>query len=507
VNSRSDSTSRWAAFFSLCPGFVMILVDTTAVSVATPSIIRDLDTTIGGSLWVTTAYLVAYSVPLLVTGRVGDRFGLRRTYLLGLGLFTAASIGCGSATGIGMLIVLRVVQGFGAALFAPQMMAMIARAFPEEQKGRAMGAWGSVAGFSTMLAPLAAGILIDATNWRAVFFINVPFGLFGAWVGWRHAPAYTPRPQRFDLIGMALVVPGVFFVVIAIQDCGQGSHRVLGLPFLVVLLVGVLLLVGFLRWETRTDSQPLVPLQLFAVRNFALSNIGVAAMGFGIAAVVFPILLLATNVTGLSSLGLGLLLAPMGALPLLIGPLAGPLIERFSLRGVALAGFASFVGGLVWLAATMSPDSTVIGPVMLLGVGIGLAFPALGTGATRALDPVHAGSGMGVYQAAHQLGALLGSAAIALAMQLRVHAQLGPRAGQLPDGPGGGRLDGALAAAYADSMRQALVVPAAVVLLGLVVVAFLSRPRTPAAADVGQDCQRQWVSAAGPGSLVIAREP
>ena len=166
----------WPALWSLVIGFFMILIDTTIVSVANPSIMEGLNADINSVIWVTSAYLLAYAVPLLITGRLGDRFGPKKLYLSGLVVFTLASLWCGLSGDVQMLIVARVFQGFGAAMMTPQTMAVITRIFPPDRRGAAMGIWGATAGVATLVGPILGGVLVDGLGWEWIFFINVPVG-------------------------------------------------------------------------------------------------------------------------------------------------------------------------------------------------------------------------------------------------------------------------------------------------------------------------------------------
>ena len=178
----------WPALWAMVLGFFMILVDSTIVSVATPAIMRGLDADVNAVIWVTSAYLLAYAVPLLITGRLGDRFGPKNLYLVGLTVFTVASLWCGLTGNIEQLIIARVLQGFGASLMTPQTMAVITRVFPRESRGSAMSLWGATAGVATLVGPLLGGVLVDAAGWEWIFFINIPIGVVGLWLAWRLVP-------------------------------------------------------------------------------------------------------------------------------------------------------------------------------------------------------------------------------------------------------------------------------------------------------------------------------
>src|SRR3954470_10703925 len=194
----------WPALWALCIGFFMILVDSKIVSVGTPSILVDLGATVNEVVWVTSAYLLAYAVPVLITGRLGDRFGPKNVYLVGLTVFTLASLWCGLTGSIEMLIAARVVQGLGASMITPQTMAIITRIFPAERRGAAMSLWGATAGVATLVGPILGGLLVDGLGWEWIFFINVPVGLVGFVLAARLVPKLPTHTHQFDWIGVAL---------------------------------------------------------------------------------------------------------------------------------------------------------------------------------------------------------------------------------------------------------------------------------------------------------------
>ena len=180
--------SPWPALWAIALGFFMILVDANIVSIATPAVMAALHADVDAVVWVTSAYLLAYVVPLLITGRLGDRFGPKRCYLVGLAIFTAASLWCGLTGSIGGLVAARIVQGLGAALLSPQTMAVITRTFPADQRGRAMSLWGVVAGVAVLAGPILGGLLVDGLGWEWIFFVNVPVGVVGLVVAARLLP-------------------------------------------------------------------------------------------------------------------------------------------------------------------------------------------------------------------------------------------------------------------------------------------------------------------------------
>ena len=208
----------WPALWSLLIGFFMILVDSTIVNIANPAIMNHFNAGINEVIWVTSAYLLSYAVLLLLSGRLGDRFGPKILFLSGLVVFTAASVWCGLSNSIAMLIVARVVQGIGGAMLSPQSMAIITRIFPPAQRGTAMGIWGASAGVAMLVGPLAGGLLVDSLGWEWIFFINLPVGIVGFILAARFVPSLPTHQHKFDWLGVALSGVGMFLLVFGIQE-------------------------------------------------------------------------------------------------------------------------------------------------------------------------------------------------------------------------------------------------------------------------------------------------
>ena len=320
----------WPALWALCLGFFMILVDSTIVSVATPAIMTGLHADVDTVIWVTSAYLLAYAVPLLITGRLGDRFGPRNVYLVGLAVFTVASAWCGLTGDIQQLIVARVFQGLGAALMTPQTMAVITRIFPAHSRGQAMGLWGAVAGVATLVGPILGGVLVDAAGWQWIFFVNVPVGVVGLVLAWRLVPALPTHSHRFDLPGVALSAVGLFLLVFGIQEGERYDWgTITGVVSVWSLIVaGLVVLAAFLIWQAVNRIEPLLPLSLFRDRNFSLANVAITTVGFSITAMTFPIMLYAQTVRGLSPTRAALLLAPLAVISGALAPVVGRLVDR-----------------------------------------------------------------------------------------------------------------------------------------------------------------------------------
>lgn len=476
TSAAASEKDPWPALFALCLGFFMILVDSTIVSVATPAIISELQADVNDVVWVTSAYLLAYAVPVLITGRLGDRFGPKRLYLAGLTVFTLASLWCGLTSTIEGLIAARVVQGLGASMITPQTMAIITRIFAVERRGKAMALWGATAGVATLVGPILGGVLVDAAGWEWIFFINVPVGVVGFALAWRLVPSLEVHQHSFDWWGVALSGVGMFLLVFGIQEGHQfGWSGVIW----AMIAAGLVVLAAFVVWQGRNRREPLVPLGLFADRNFSLANVAIATMGCAITAMAFPLMIWAQAVHGLSPTRAALLLVPMALMTLVLARPVGQLTDSVHPRSITSVGFACIIGSLVWLSAVMTPEVDLwwlVPPMLLLGIGNAGVWAPTSATATRNL-PIHeAGAGAGVYNATRQVGAVLGSAAIAVLIDARMAAE-GLPAYDGAEGTTAGDLPAAVAVPFSDAMATSMLLPAAVLLLGLAAALLFERPR------------------------------
>lgn len=470
----ASPANPWHALWAMVVGFFMILVDSTIVSVANPSIMADLRIGYDTVLWVTSAYLVAYAVPLLVAGRLGDRFGPKNLYLIGLAVFTVASLWCGLAGSIEMLIVARVVQGIGAALLTPQTLTTITRLFPPERRGVAMGVWGATAGVATLVGPLAGGVLVDGLGWAWIFFVNVPIGMIGLVLAVRLIPVLPTDAHRFDLVGVGLSGVGVFLIVFALQE-GESHHWQ---PWIwAVIVAGIGFMATFVYWQAINKREPLIPLRIFADRDFSLSTLGIAVIGFVAVALILPVMFYAQAVCGLSPARSALLTAPMAVASGMFAPGVGKIIDRSHPLPVLGFGFSVLAIALTWLAVEMTPTTPIwrlLLPFTAMGVGMAFVWSPLAATATRNLSPQLAGAGSGVFNATRQIGAVLGSAGMAAFMTSQITTEM-------PAMPGGPQrpeqatlqLPEFLREPFSVAMSQSTLLPAFVALFGVAAALFL----------------------------------
>lgn len=441
--------------WALVLGFFMIMVDASILNVANPAIMDGFGTNYAGVIWVTSAYLLAYAVPLMVTGRLGDRFGQKRVYLVGLAVFTAASLACGLAGSLSALVAARVVQGLGASMMTPQTMAVITRLFPPERRGVAMGLWGATAGIAMLVGPPLGGILVDTLGWRWIFFVNIPVGAVALVMVLRFVPLLETHKHRFDLLGVLLSTVGLFLVVFGLQE---GNSLGWGFQVWGMILAGIVVLVLFIVWQARNPSEPLLPLELLRDRNFSLANAGVALVGFGVQCFPLPLIFYLQDVRGLSPTLSGVLLMPSALMSAALARPIGLRIDRTDARTVAMQGLAVSAIAVAGYALIVGRDVSVwwlLVPNTLLGVGMAGVWAPLSTTATRNLPPHRAGAGSGVYNTNRQVGSVMGSASAAalIAWRTTVHADAGP-------------------AGVALAMSDALWLPVAAFAVGAVLAAF-----------------------------------
>ncbi|WP_168699504.1 DHA2 family efflux MFS transporter permease subunit [Gordonia paraffinivorans] len=495
VGGTPVTTRPWAALMALCVGFFMILVDMTIVAVAQPRIQADLDTDVNGVVWVTSAYLLTYAVPLLITGRLGDKFGPKSMYQIGLVVFTIASVWCGLSSSIGELIAARALQGIGAALITPQTMSLITRIFPPEKRGAAMGIWGTVAGVATLVGPLLGGVLTDALGWEWIFFINLPVGIAGLVLAAVLVPQVETHDHQFDWIGVVLSAVGLSALVFGIQE-GESFDWAGWIWALIV--AGVAFCGAFVWWQSRIRTEPLLPLSLFRDRNFSLATVGIASMGFAMSAMMIPLTFFLQLVGGMSPTESAVVMVPMAILTGILAPIVGRMVDRVHPRAIVSTGLALSAVSIGWLGVICRPETPVwqiVAPLCLMGIASAGVWAPLAATATRNLPWHQAGAGAGVYNTLRVIGSVLGSAMIGALLQSRLAAELpGVDAAAAQDGTGGARLPEFLREGFAEAMGQSLYLPAAALVVGVVATLFFVRPAhqmppgAPAApADVAPD--------------------
>lgn len=492
TSSEAPVIRPWAALWSLVLGFFMILVDTTIVSVANPTIMYALGTDMTATLWATSAYLLAYAVPLLITGRLGDRFGPRRIYLLGLTVFAVSSLACGLSTTIDSLVIARVAQGLGASLMTPQTMAVITRIFAPRERGQAMAVWGITAGVATLVGPILGGFLIDAVGWEWIFFINVPVAVIGFVLAMRYVPRLDTHAHRFDWLGVALSAAGMFLVVFGIQEGENFAWGAIWGPVTVPVLIGagVVIIGVFVWWQHKQNGEPLLPLRLFADRNFSVGVAAITTVGFTVMAMSLPLMFFFQLVRGLTPTQSALMLVPMAVISAALARPVGLLIDRGDPRRLGTIGLLLMAAGLVLYTVLLTPDAPIwvlLVPSAVLGLANAFTWGPLAAITTFNLPNSLAGAGSGVYNTTRQVGAVLGSAAITAFMAARLQAQFGAAVDNTGMGHGStsAQLPEALRGGFAQAMGESILLPVVIILVGAAITLFFaSRPPRVAPSQV-----------------------
>lgn len=405
----------------------MILLDTTIVNVAMPAMIDGLHASLNDIIWVNSAYLLTFAVPLLLTGRLGDRFGPKRVYLTGLTIFVLASLTCGLATSAELLIAARAVQGLGAAAMTPQTMAFITHLFPPHRRGAALGVWGSVAGFATVSGPLLGGLLVTTLGWEWIFFVNLPLGVVALVLVLRWVPDWRPgRSHRFDVLGIVLCCLGLGLVVFGVQN---GEHygwgRVAGpINITEIIVTGAVLLVVFVLWQAAgRNTEPLLPLRIFGNRNFSLGNVANVIIGFSVTGLFVPLVLFVQTVPMLSAFEAGLLTAPTSLTSGVVAFFAGRLSNGPGAKYLPITGFVLLGAGIAVLTLQLGGSPWLLLPALVVvGAGMGMVYSPLTNIATKTLDPVLMGAGSGIYNTSRQFGGVLGSAGTGAVLQVVLSA-------------------------------------------------------------------------------------
>ncbi|MEU9126355.1 DHA2 family efflux MFS transporter permease subunit [Streptomyces sp. NPDC048506] len=414
-------TKPWLALSALCVGLFMILLDTTIVNVAVPSMQADLHAGLDQILWVVSIYILAYAVPLILASRLGDRFGRKRLYAIGLLVFTVASGLCGLSSNSTELIVARAVQGIGAALMNPQTLTFITILFPPNKRGAAFGVWSAVAGVSTITGPLLGGLIVEQLSWQWIFFVNVPIGVLGLVLTLFVVPeSRNPVTHRLDPLGILLVSGGLFAIVYGLLEGSRYHWGVITGPVSVpaLLVAGVLLVALFLLLQHRSHD-PLVPLTLFGNRNFSLANIVATAVGFGMVSLL-PLMLFLQAVLGLTPLQAGVVTAPASLCAVVIAPFAGFRADRTGGKYLLFSGLLAFcvgIGSSLLIAKPGMSAWLILPAVIVLGAGTGLLFTTMTTVAIGDIKPELSGAASGVFNTTRQLGQALGTAAVGALLQ------------------------------------------------------------------------------------------
>jgi EmrB/QacA subfamily drug resistance transporter len=471
-----NTRTRWLALVILCVGDLMIVVDTTVVNVALPSIRSDLGFSQTSLAWVVNAYMLTFGGLLLLAGRFGDLFGHRRLFLIGTTAFTAASLICGLSASQGMLIAARAVQGVGGAVVSAVAFSLIVVLFTEpSERAKAMGVFGFVMAGGGSIGVLAGGVLTDLVGWHWIFLVNLPIGIMVTISGLKLLPAVHAggEGQRLDVVGAAAITGAMVLAVYAIvngNSAGWTSAQTIGL-----LAAAVVVAVAFAAWESRVDA-PLVPLRIFRHRNLSAANVVGILWAAAMFALFFLSALYLQLVLGYSPLKVGLAFLPGNLIMMAFSlGVSAKLVMRYGVRGPLAVGLLVAALALVWFARAPVHGSflvDVLPAMILIGIGGGLAFNPVLMAAMSDVEPENSGLASGITNTAFMMGGALGLAVLASAAAARTQHLAAAGRGTLEALTGGYHLAFALAAAFA-------------VIAAIVGASFL-RPRSAAPVAAGE---------------------
>jgi EmrB/QacA subfamily drug resistance transporter len=451
MSARSPAAIKRLTLIATILGSGIALLDGTVVNVALPTIQRGLGGGLAGQQWIVNGYLLTLSSLILVGGSLGDLYGERKVFAIGVGAFGCASVLCAIAPSIAFLVGARALQGIAGALLVPSSLAVIVNTFPPEERGAAIGSWTAFGSISTALGPLLGGELLAVASWRWIFVINVPLALVCLWLIFQVIPASAPRApgaRRIDIPGAvlcALGLAGPVFALIEQPRLGWSSPGVI-----VPLVAGVAVFAGFLLYEWRA-SDPMLPLGLFRRRNFSAGNIETFAMYAGLSIVFFFLVLFLQQIGGYSPLQSGLATLPVTIVMFLLSRRFGALADRYGPRFFMGAGPLVAAGGLLLFQATGTKAAylpEVFLPLLLFSLGLSMTVAPL-TAAVLAGMETQAGIASGVNNAVARVAGLLGTASVGAAVAASFVSTFTSRLGSTP-------LTASGRAAVAEAKRLAL---------------------------------------------------
>jgi EmrB/QacA subfamily drug resistance transporter len=406
--STPEGRTRFGTLLVVSIGLFMCVLDNLVVTVALPSIHRDLHASMQSLEWTVNAYVLSYAVLLLTGAALGDRFGRKRMFIFGVLLFIAGSAANALAANMSMLIVSRAIQGIGGAIVTPLTLTLLAQAFPPRQRGLALGVWSGISGIAVAVGPLVGGALIQIANWHWIFWVNVPIGLALVPFASRVLKESHGEQRGLDFPGLGLVSSGLFglvFGLIRAQTLGWGSAEVL-----ISLIGGAVLTTAFVFHELRTE-QPMLPMEFFKRRSFSVTNFVSLSMYFGMFGSIFFMSQYMQNVLGNSPFETGLKMLVWTGATLVVAPIAGVFSERFGSRLFMVAGLTLQAVALAWLALIVSTHTaytSMLIPFVFGGAGMALVFAPSANAVLSSVRTSQAGQASGANNAIRELGGVLG---------------------------------------------------------------------------------------------------
>ena len=437
----------------------MTTLDNLVVTTALPVIRKDLNASLSGLEWTVNAYTLTFAVLLITGAALGDRFGRRRLFTIGLTIFTLASAAAALAPSIDVLIAARALQGLGGAIVTPLTLTILSAAVPAERRGLVLGAWGGISGLAVAIGPLVGGAVVEGISWQWIFWLNVPIGLVLLPLAALRLQETRGPNDALDLPGVGLASAGLFGIVWGLvrgNSVGWASVEIVA-----ALTAGALVLALFVLWELRA-AEPMLPLRFFRNRTFSAANVASLLMFFGMFGSIFLLAQFFQTAQGYSPLQAGLRVLPWTAMPIFVAPLAGALSDRIGGRPLMATGLAMQAAGLAWIAFVSTPTvaySELVTPFVLSGIGMALYFAPVANVVLSSVRPDEEGQASGANNAIRELGGVFGVAVLA-----SVFAHYG--------GYGTGQ-------SFVDGLTPAIYVGAALVAAGALAALAIRRKRPP----------------------------
>jgi EmrB/QacA subfamily drug resistance transporter len=453
----AEETRKWFTLAAVSFGLFMIMLDNTVVNVALPAIQSDLEADLSELQWVVAGYALTFAALMLIGGKVADAYGRRLVFVVGIAIFTTASLGCGLAGSGDELIAARVLQGVGAALMNPATLSIIAATFPARQRGTAIGIWAGVSALALAIGPLVGGLITEHIDWSWIFFINVPVGIVAIAASFLFIDETRDEThERLDLPGLVTSGVGLFaltYGLIEANTYGWTSTRILGAFAVAVVMLGVFVLLE------RHQRAPMLQLDLFRNSTYTGANLVILLVALAMFGVFFFVSLYMQNVLGYSAVQTGAAFLPMTILIILIAPIAGRASDRIGSRGLLTAGMVLVAGQLVYFSR-LGVDSSfwdLLPGFLVGGVGMALTMTPSAAAATRNVPVDKAGVGAAVLNASRQVGGSLGIALMGAIVAADADGVASPEA-------------------FVDGFQTALLVAAGIATVGAVVAYALVRP-------------------------------
>jgi EmrB/QacA subfamily drug resistance transporter len=432
----TKSRRKWLVLAVISFALFMILLDVTIVNIAIPHIMKSLSASLSSVEWVLNVYTLVFAVLLLTMGKLGDLFGRKRLFMIGLAVFTLASLGCSLSPNLAVLILARGIQAIGSAAMMPATLSILNVEFNKGQRGLALGVWGAISGAAVALGPIIGGSLVDAFSWQYVFVINIPIGMF-AFIAAMLIIRESRDPntdRHIDIPGVVLISAALFCLTFALvqgQSYGWTSAAILSL--FAGALVG---LVAFVILELKT-ARPLAQLRLFKNRTYAAGNFIGVVINFGLIGVIFLVVLYLQIVLGLKALQSGLWLLPLPLMIMLVAPFAGRLTDRIGGRWILMVGTLISALGIFLLSQLSNVNNwTDLLPALLVcGAGLGLVMAPVTTVVMASTPVQQSGMGAGILSTARQIGSVLGISLLGAILQNQLVSNMTSAIAKIPQIP------------------------------------------------------------------------